>query len=122
MSMFALRCLLLGELPDQIFTIEIERNETIDMLKKAIKRRDTVLADVDDARTLVLLNVSLPLDYADLDAQWRIIEHGNAMWPTLSPSDMKLSSFFTQDEPQGHYLHILVKHPLCESHYLQNLS
>ena len=58
----ALNCLVSGDDPDHIFTIEIANTKNVSALKKAIKAEKQVAFQHVDADTLVLWKVSCPVD------------------------------------------------------------
>jgi Crinkler effector protein N-terminal domain len=58
----ALNCLISGDDPDRIFTIEIENNKTVGVLKKAIKDEKPLAFQHVYADALVPWKGSLPVD------------------------------------------------------------
>ena len=84
-----------------VFTVKIERNEDVSILKDMIKEKAALSFAAKD---LILLNVSLPLD--NLDSKLNSLNHETCR--TLSPSTTKVSLFFPA--PPDDCLHILVKH------------
>jgi hypothetical protein len=103
--MLSLRCLLLEDGPEQIFTIEIDEEKDVSLLKKRIKREAALCVP---AKALTLLRVFLPLD--NIDAQLSVLDPDKC--PKLLPTK-KLSSLF-HNTPED-YLHVWVKLP-CTSH------
>jgi hypothetical protein len=59
---FELNCLVSSDDSIHIFMIEIADTKTVSTLKKAIKAKNEQLFQHVDAKALVLLKVSLPID------------------------------------------------------------
>jgi len=77
-----LRCLLYIDKAEKVFTVEIERNKDVSILKKLIKEEAPIsLGDVE-TKDLILLNVNLLLE-DDPDSQLVSLDHETC--PTLSP-------------------------------------
>ena len=57
-----LNCLVFGDSPDHIFTIEIANVKNVSALKDAIKDRKKFAFDHVPADTLILYKVSFPVD------------------------------------------------------------
>lgn len=112
MSTFSLNCLLLRDSesydPENIFTVEIEQNKNVSILKDLIKeKKSNSLADVD-ACDLVLLKVSIPLG-GHVDTPLRIPQPETCT--KFSPPYRELSQFVS-DPVLPMYLHVLVQTPL----------
>jgi len=110
MSTLSLNCLLLGDSndPEKIFTVEIEKNKNVSVLKDMIKgKKSNSLSDVD-ASDLVLLKVSVPLGH--VNGPLRIPKPETCT--KFSPPYKKLSLFFS-DPVLPMYLHVLVQNPLA---------
>ena len=58
----SLNCLVLGDDPDRIFTVEIPKNKNISILKKLIKEEKAPHLDHVAASDLYLWQVSFPID------------------------------------------------------------
>ena len=100
----ALNCLVSGDDPDRIFTIEIAKTKNVGALKKAIKDENEHLFQHVDAKTLVLWKVSLPVDES---LKENLI---NLSGEKLSLPLDRLSKVFSNVDDT--YLHILVGRPL----------
>ena len=58
----SLNCLVGGDYPDRIFTVEIPKNKNISILKKLIKEEKGHHFERVDASDLYLWQVSIPID------------------------------------------------------------
>ena len=99
--MLSLRCLLVKDQSEKIFTIEIEEDKDVSILKKMIKEET---AFTMPAKELTLLQLSLPLD--NIDTRLSALDPDKCL--KLSPTK-KLSLLF-HDTPADH-LHVWVKQP-----------
>jgi hypothetical protein len=109
-----LNCLVLGDDASHIFPIEIAERKTVGALKDAIKDKKRPAFDHVPADTLILWQVSIPVNR-------NLTEH-------LSKSDFvdessllpvkRLSKVFS-DQPEDEHLHIVVRVPPGE---LDNVS
>jgi hypothetical protein len=101
----SLNCLVVGDKPDRIFTVEIPKNKNISFLKDLIKEKKAPHLDHVAASDLDLWRVSFPID--DLET-----ELGNinlAGYLKLSPPSKKLTPFFT--DAADDCLHVIAKAP-----------
>ena len=99
--MLSLHCLLVEDHSEKIFTIEIEEDKDVSLLKKMIKEET---AFTMPAKELTLLQLSLPLD--NIHTRLSVLDPDKC--PKLSPTK-KLSLLF-RDTPADH-LHVWVKQP-----------
>jgi hypothetical protein len=99
----ALNCLVSGDDPDHIFTIEIANTKTVGALKKAIKEEKKPAFDDVAADALVLWKVSLPVDES---LKENLI---NLSGEKLSLPLDKLSKVFSNVDDT--HLHIVVGRP-----------
>jgi hypothetical protein len=99
-----LNCLVSGDDPDRIFTIEIANAKNVGALKKAIKEEKKLAFQYADADALVLWKVSLPVDES---LKENLI---NLSGEKLSLPLDKLSKVFSDLDDT--YLHIVVGRPL----------
>ena len=108
----ALNCLVSGDDTDHIFTIEIPNAKNVSALKKAIKAEKQLAFQHIDADTLVLWNVSLPVDES-LKDNLRNFVGENPLLPLH-----KLSKVFSNVDETD--LHIVVGRPhgACKCHSL----
>ena len=100
-----LNCLVVGDVPDRIFTVKIPKTENVSILKKLIKEEKAPHLDHVAASDLDLWQVSFPID--DLET-----ELGNinlSRYPKLSPPSKKLTTFFT--DAADECLHVIAKVP-----------
>ena len=98
-------CLVVGDDPDRMFTVEIPKNKNVSIFKNLIKEKKAPHLDHNPASDLDLWQVSVPID--DLEAQLRNINL--AGYPKLSPPSKKLTTFFTNVVDDC--LHVIVKAP-----------
>ena len=101
----SLNCLVVGDDPDRIFTVEIPKTENVSILKDLIKEKKARHFEHVDASDLDLWQVSFPID--DLET-----ELGNinlARYPKLSPPNKKLTTFFTDTVDEC--LYVIAKAP-----------
>ena len=98
-----LNCWIIGDDPGRIFSVRIERTESVDALKKAIKEETKPALDNVPAHNLVLWNVSIPSD-DDLEEKLEKLnlDSKHALQPLI-----KLSSLFA-DQPVDDHLNIVV--------------
>ena len=101
----SLNCLVVGDDPDRMFTVEIPKNKNVSILKKIIKEENPSSLGNVDVKNLDLWQVSFPID--DLEAQLGNINL--AGYPKLSPPSKKLTTFFTNVVDDC--LHVIVKAP-----------
>jgi hypothetical protein len=105
-----LNCLVVGDIPDRMFTVEIPQVENVSILKDLIKEKNPSSLGNIDAKNIELWKVSFPVD--DLEK-----ELGNinlAGYLKLSPPSKKLTTFFTNVADD--YLHVIVKAPGTSRH------
>jgi len=103
--LISLNCLVVGNDPDRIFTVNIPKTENVSILKKLIKEEKAPHLDHVAASDLDLWQVSFPID--DLEK-----ELGNinlAGYLKLSPPSKKLTTFFT--DAADDCLHVIAKAP-----------
>jgi hypothetical protein len=100
----ALNCLVAGDDPDRIFTIEIAKTKNVGALKDAIKDKKKPAFDHVPADTLVIQKVSLP---GDESLKGNLI---NFSGERLSLPLVKLSQVFSNVNDTD--LHIVVGRPL----------
>ena len=102
----SLNCLILGDSPDRMFTLEVEETKNVSILKKLIKEENSSSFGNVDSKNIDLWMVDLRLDelgaepvHVNLDA-----------YSKLSPPRFKLSSFFkgTLDDER---LHVIAEAP-----------
>ena len=107
----SLNCLVLGDEPERVFIVEIEKTKSVSNLKRLIKEESSSSFGNVDAKNIDLWMVDLHLDelgagpvHVNLDT-----------YSKLSPPRKDLSSFFngTVDKER---LHIIAKAP-GTSHY-----
>ena len=103
-STLALNCLVSGDDSDHIFTIEIANAKNVSALKKAIKAEKQLAFQHVDADTLVLWNVSFPVDEV-LEENLRNFVGKKPLSPVH-----ELSEVFS-NMPKKKYLHIVVGRP-----------
>ena len=99
----ALNCLVSGDYPNHIFTIEIASTMNVSALRKAIKAKKQLTFKHAGADTLVLWKVSCPVDNG-LGENLRNLADENP----LLPLD-KLSKVFSNVDET--YLHIIIRRP-----------
>jgi hypothetical protein len=99
-----LNCLLLGDDPNRIFTIEIADIKTVIALRKAIKDEKKHAFQHIDADTLVLWKVSFPVNESLKENLGKLVDE-----ESLSPVD-GLSDVFPESLVRKH-LHIVVRAP-----------
>ena len=111
-KLFDLHCHLYGDRRNKTFTIRIEKNNDVSMLKNMVKRDLSVALNNVDAKDLVLYHA--PLSVADLaDTQWDRLDLSS--YPILSDATrLSAISFATQDDR----LHIIVDLPSGTSTYI----
>ena len=101
----SLNCLVVGDNPDRIFTVEIPKNKNVSILKDLIKEKNPSSLGNVDVKNIDLWQVSFPID--DLET-----ELGNinlARYPKLLPPSKKLTTFFT--DAADDCLHVIAKAP-----------
>jgi len=101
LPMLSLNCFVLGDDEDQVFTVEIETNKNVSILKDLIKEKKAPHLNHVAASDLELWNVSFPID--NLSS-----EEPSTVAPKLR-SNRKLLSF--ADDLLDDHVHILVKAP-----------
>ena len=106
MSMISLNCLIHGEVPEKMFTVEVEKTKNISILKERIKEKKASRLEHVDASELNLWMVDRHLNelgaepaHVNLDA-----------YSKLSPPNKKLSFFFNYIMDDDH-LHIIAETP-----------
>ena len=102
----SLNCLVLGDKPERMFTVEVEKTKNVSILKKLIKEENAPHFNHVTASNLDLWMVDLHLD--ELGAEQ---VHVNLdTYSMLSPPGKKLSFFFngTVDDEN---LHIIARAP-----------
>jgi len=97
----SLNCLVLGDDPKKWFTVEIDHNKNISILKGMIKGEKANLFKGVDASDLELFQVSIPID----DDAYQLNESNRE--PLKSP--LPLLQLFHRVEPN--HLHVLVQVP-----------
>ena len=105
MAMISLNCLIHGEVPAKMFTVEVEKTKNVSILKKLIKEEKASRLEHVDASDLDLWMVDLRLD--DLGAEQVLINLDT--YQKLSPHKT-LSSFLDHIMDDDH-LHIIAKTP-----------
>ena len=107
-----LNCLILGDDPSLIFTVEISETRPVSILKKEIWKENRNSFKAVDADTLVLWKVSLPVNenFKQILGEFEPDEEIELRQPLT-----RLSSVFRN--PKDGYLHIIVQRP-CECPYL----
>jgi hypothetical protein len=101
-----LNCLVLGDDPNHVSPIKIDRNESVGTLKDAIKDKMRPKFDNVPAHSLVLWKVSIPADrniHENLDKLRVDFVDGKSLLPTK-----ELSEVFSE-APIKRYIHIIVK-------------
>ena len=103
----SLNCLVLGDEPEKMFTVEVEKTKNVSILKDRIKEKNSSSFGNVDSKNIDLWMVDLCLDKRKLGAE---LVHNLDTYPKLSPPRKKLSSFFngTVDDER---LHIIAKAP-----------
>ena len=102
----SLNCLIHGEVPEKMFTVEIEKTKNVSILKKLIKEEKASRLEHVDASDLDLWMVDLRL--AELGAEPVHVNLDTVS--KLSPPRKKLSFFFNHDI-DDECLHIIAKAP-----------
>src|ERR1700728_2527824 len=109
-----LNCLVLGENPNNIFTVKILDTECVYALKKEIWKKKVKDAFNDvDAKDLFLWKVSFPFG----NKLQQILDEFEPVKELLLPIPISEVSTVFHDLPEDEHLHILVRHP-CEYPYL----
>jgi Crinkler effector protein N-terminal domain len=109
-----LNCLVLGENPNNIFTVKIMDTKCVYALKKEIrKKKKKDIFKYVDANELDLWKVSFPFgdNHQQILDEFEPVEELSMQEPVD-----KLSTVF-HDLPDDEHLHILIRHP-CEYPYL----
>jgi hypothetical protein len=101
----SLNCLLLGDDLDRMFTVKIDKTETVSILKKLIKEENPSSLGNVDVKNIDLWQVSFPID--DLETELRNINLDHYM--RLSSPGKKLTTFFT--DAADDCLHVIAKAP-----------
>src|SRR6266567_4298754 len=101
----SLNCLIVGDDPDRMFTVEIQKNKNVSILKDLIKEKKARHFEHVDASDLDLWQLSFPID--DLETELRNINLGG--YQKLSPPSKKLTTFFT--DVADDCLHVIAKAP-----------
>jgi hypothetical protein len=104
MSLLSLNCWVVGDSPDEMFTVKIHKTESVSILKKIIKENNANSFGNFDSKQLHLWKVYLPLDNLDMISSLKLENNTK-----LSPPTRKLSEFFDEAVDEG--LHIVVKRP-----------
>lgn len=103
-EIYTLFCVLLGE--NSPFAVEIAKDETVDILKKLIKKEKEPKLNHIDADELTLYKVEiLDDDYLVENTTQRMLEGLSPLKPTL-----ELVDYFT-DTPKDETIHIIVQVP-----------
>jgi hypothetical protein len=102
----ALNCLVLGDDPKHVFTVEIASTKTVSILKEEIWRKKQNTFKGVDADTLVIWEVSVPADHT-LQEKLRTLKFVNET--SLQLPAVELSNIFLNVE-QGH-LNIVIRPP-----------
>ncbi|RUS20099.1 hypothetical protein BC937DRAFT_86361 [Endogone sp. FLAS-F59071] len=114
MTTLTLCCCILGTDPYNSFTIDVQENDNVSMLRKAIYEMSPHSFAGIDAHQLVLWLVNIPLSI-DENEQVKILMHDNIDIKTqlngvkLLPS-RKINKVFSQ-EPDEDYIHVIVECP-----------
>jgi hypothetical protein len=101
----SLNCFLIDDDHDRTFTVEIPKNKNVSILKDLIKEKKASRLKDIDASDLDLWKADFPID--DLAKKLRNINL--ALYPKLSPSSKKLTTFFT--DAADDRLHVIAKAP-----------
>jgi hypothetical protein len=102
----SLNCLVLGDEPEKMFTLEVEKTKNVSILKDRIKEKNSNSFGNIDSKNIELWKFDLPLDELGEEPV-----HINLDTCTkLSPSRLKLSSFFKGTVDDEH-LHVIAKAP-----------
>jgi len=101
-QLLSLNCLVLGDDPNKWFTVEIDYNKNVSILKGMIKGQKAPHLDHLAPSDLELFQVSIPIDD---DADQRLNESNRE--PLKSP--LPLLQLFHRVEP--YHLHVLVQVP-----------
>ena len=106
-SAFDLNCLVLGDDPSCLFTVEIANNKTVSILRKLIKDEKKPAFDHVPADALVLWKVSIPLNesFKNNLSKLDLVEKR----PLLP--EQELVEIFTGPPPAKKHVHIVVKAP-----------
>jgi hypothetical protein len=100
-----LNCLVLGDDPSCVFSVKIDSNENVSMLRKSIKDEKKPAFDSITADRLDLWNVSIKID-DNLPENLRERPREKALRPTEILSDV-----FPNGTPAVNTLHIVVDAP-----------
>ncbi|PPQ90907.1 hypothetical protein CVT25_007870, partial [Psilocybe cyanescens] len=92
----SLNCLLDGDSPDRIFTVEIPTHKSVSILKDLIKEKNSSSLGNVDPKDIDLWQVSLPIDNLETEID-------PSGYTKLSPPVKKLSTFFA--DVADDYLH-----------------
>ena len=102
-----LNCWVLGEDSTRIFPVEVDRDENVGGLKKAIKEEKKQAFDHIDADSLDVWNVSIPID-EDTNLQAQVkgmrLHEKKSLWPLKG-----LLRIFRDLDQEA--LHVVVKSP-----------
>jgi hypothetical protein len=103
-----LNCLVLGDDPSRVFTIEIGGTKKVSALKELIKDKKKPAFDHVPADTLDIFKVSLPVDHG-LDAKVKRFRPEDERDHLLSNTVKRLKGVF--GNPVDDHLHVIVLRP-----------
>jgi len=98
----SLNCLIHGEVPEKLFTVEIETTKSVSFLRDLIKEKKASRLEHIDASDLDIWMVDLHLDELGADPVYVNLNTHRKLSPRT-----KLSTLFNHDE----CLHIIAKAP-----------
>jgi hypothetical protein len=105
-----LNCLVLGDDPSHIFTIEIQGTKNISVLKEVIKDKKKPVFDHVPADALKLFKANLPVG-DDLDAELKRFRPEDEGDRRLSSAVKRLKGVF--GDPVDEHLHVIVLPPVA---------
>jgi hypothetical protein len=105
-----LNCLVLGDDPGRVFPVKIAASESVGTLKEAIKDKKKHAFEHVDADTLVLWNVSIPVDESFGDSLKKTLGKRGLPENGQLSAVTRLSKIF-REQPDDGQLHIVIKHP-----------
>jgi hypothetical protein len=100
-----LNCLVLGDDPSRVFTIEIEDAKRVSTLRELIKDKKKPVFDHVPADSLNIYQVSFPVDHAKLKS-FRPKDERDRL---LSNSVKRLKGVF--GHPVDEHLHVIIERP-----------
>ena len=102
----SLNCLVLGDDPEKMFTVEIENTKYVSILKDRIKDKNSSSFSNVDSKNIDLWMVDLKMDGLGVEPVHVNLDN----YTKLSPPRKKLSFFFNNIVDDEH-LHIIAKAP-----------